>query len=53
MNAEHNDIKKAIEEYHMALQDESLADDDFIEIAIARTNIAKERLNILLKQAKL
>ena len=46
-------IYKAIEELEVARVNESNADPEFIEIAIQDTNIARMKLNNLIRKAKL
>lgn len=43
---------KALKDYRLSLQQESLADSDHIDIAIMQTNFAKEKLNQLIKDIK-
>ena len=43
----------ALEAYQQAMDRESLADPDFIDVAIEETNAAKDRLNAVCKKAKL
>lgn len=46
-------INEAIDELEMARVNESNADPEFIEVAIEATNVAKMRLNNLIKRAKM
>lgn len=43
---------QALKDYRLAQQQESLADQDHIDIAIMQTNLAKEKLNQILKDIK-
>ena len=47
------EFKKANDAYQLALQQESNAEFDYIEIAISNTNAAKIRLDNVIKRAKL
>lgn len=48
-----DEFKKANDEYKLALQQESNAEFEYIEIAISNTNAAKARLDNVIKRAKL
>ena len=48
-----DDIQEAIEKVQIARQNESLADPEFLDIAIERTNIAQRELDLLIKAKKL
>lgn len=43
---------QALKDYRLAQQQESLADQDHIDIAIMQTNLAKEKFNQILKDIK-
>lgn len=47
------EFKKTNDAYQLALQQESNAEFDYIEIAISNTNAAKIRLDNVIKRAKL
>jgi hypothetical protein len=48
-----NELSKARQEYELAIQQESNAVGEFIDIAIANTNAATIRLDTIVKRAKL
>ena len=47
------EFNKANADYQLAIQQESNADPDYIDIAISNTNAARIRLDNVLKRAKL
>ena len=47
------EFNKADADYQLAIQQESNADPDYIDIAISNTNAARVRLDNVLKRAKL
>ena len=47
------EFNKANADYQLAIQQESNADPDYIDIAISNTNAARVRLDNVLKRAKL
>ena len=47
------EFNKANADYQLAIQQESNADSDYIDIAISNTNAARVRLDNVLKRAKL
>lgn len=46
-------IIEAQQELRLAEQDENYAEPEFLDVAIEKVNLAKQRLNLLYKQAKL
>lgn len=47
-----DEYREAYRDYKLALQDENLATQEYINIAIMKTNAAKDRLNLLIKEIR-